>query len=64
MRDYDRKALEEVKARGMQVTELSGAEQARMKDKLQPVVVKYSKEFGEPTAKALLAELEQVRTSK
>jgi tripartite ATP-independent transporter DctP family solute receptor len=64
MRDYDRKALEEVKARGMQVTELSVAEQARMKDKLQPVVIKYSKEFGESTAKALLAELEQVRTSK
>jgi tripartite ATP-independent transporter DctP family solute receptor len=63
MREYDRKAIEDVKARGMQVTALSAAEQARMKDKLQPVVAKFSKEFGESSAKALFAELEQVRAS-
>jgi TRAP-type C4-dicarboxylate transport system substrate-binding protein len=64
MREYDRKAIEEVKARGMQVTQLSAAEQARMKEKLQPVVAKFSKEFGEATAKAMFAELEQIRSSK
>ena len=45
----------------MQVTELSAAEQAKLRDKLKPVVEKFSKEFGEATAKEMTAELGKIR---
>ena len=45
----------------MQVTELPPAEQAKMREKLKPVVDKFSKEFGEATTKEMLAELAKIR---
>ena len=48
----------------MQVTELSAADQAKMRDKLKPVVAKFSKEFGEANAKEMFAELEKIRGKK
>jgi tripartite ATP-independent transporter DctP family solute receptor len=64
IRDYGAKALGELKAKGMQVTELSPAEQAAMRAKLKPVVDKFSKEFGEGVSKEMLAELEKIRGKK
>jgi tripartite ATP-independent transporter DctP family solute receptor len=64
IRDYGAKALGELKAKGMQVTELSPAEQTAMRAKLKPVVDKFSKEFGEGTSKEMLAELEKIRGKK
>jgi tripartite ATP-independent transporter DctP family solute receptor len=64
IRAFSEQALAELKKQGMQVTELPPAEQARMKEKLQPVVAKFSKEFGESTAKAMFTELEQIRAKK
>ncbi len=64
IRAFSEQALAELKKQGMQVTELPPAEQARMKEKLQPVVAKFSKEFGEATAKAMFTELEQIRAKK
>jgi len=61
IRDFSTKALGDLKTAGMQVTELSAAERARMRDKLQPVVAKFSKEFGEDSSKELTAELEKAR---
>jgi tripartite ATP-independent transporter DctP family solute receptor len=61
IRAFSNKALDELKAKGMQVTELSAAEQASMRTKLKPVIDKYSKEFGEDTAKEMLAEIEKAR---
>jgi tripartite ATP-independent transporter DctP family solute receptor len=61
IRAYSDKALGELKKMGMQATELSAAEQAKMRDKLKPVVDKFSKEFGDATAKEMLAELEKIR---
>jgi tripartite ATP-independent transporter DctP family solute receptor len=61
IRDFGAKALGELKKNGMQVTELSAAEQATMRAKLKPVVDKYSKEFGEDTAKEMQSELEKIR---
>ena len=55
------KALGELKKLGMQVTELPAAEQAKLRDKLQPVVAKYSKEFGEDSTREMMAELEKAR---
>ena len=42
IREFSAKALGDLKKNGMQVTELSAAEQAAMRDKLKPVVDKYS----------------------
>ena len=61
IRDFGAKALGELKKNGMQVTELSAAEQTTMRTKLKPVVDKYSKEFGEDVAKEMLSELEKIR---
>lgn len=63
MRDYDRKALEEVKAKGMQVTTLSDAERARMGDKLKPVTDKFVVQFGAATAGEMAAELQRIRSA-
>ena len=64
IREFSDKALGELKKNGMQVTEWSAADQAKVRDKLQPVVAKFSKEFGEANAKDMLAELEKIRGKK
>jgi tripartite ATP-independent transporter DctP family solute receptor len=64
IREYGNKALGDLRKSGMQVTELPAAEQAAMRAKLKPVVDKYSKEFGEDTARELLGELEKVRARR
>jgi len=61
IREYGDKALGELKKNGMQVTEFSAPEQAKLRDKLKPVVDKFSKEFGEATAKEMTAELAKIR---
>jgi TRAP-type C4-dicarboxylate transport system substrate-binding protein len=61
IRDFGDKALGELKKAGMQVTELPAAEQARLREKLQPVVAKFSKEFGEDSTRELMAELDKAR---
>ena len=61
IRAFGDKALGELKKVGMQVTELPPAEQAKMRAKLQPVLAKYAKEFGEDTTGELNAELAKVR---
>jgi tripartite ATP-independent transporter DctP family solute receptor len=55
------KALDELRKVGMQITELPPAEQAKLRDKLQPVVAKFSKEFGEDTTREMMAELSKAR---
>jgi tripartite ATP-independent transporter DctP family solute receptor len=57
IREFSDKALGELKKSGMQVTEFSPAETAKMRDKLKPVVAKFSKEFNEATANAMMAEI-------
>ena len=58
------KALGELKKVGMQITELPPAEQARLREKLQPVVARFSKEFGEETTREMMAELTRARGGK
>jgi len=58
------KALGELKKVGMQITELPEAEQAKLREKLQPVVAKFSKEFGEETTREMMAELAKARGGK
>ena len=54
-------ALEKLKKDGMTVTEFPPAETERMREKLKPVIDKYSREVGEPLMKEMLAEIEEVR---
>jgi tripartite ATP-independent transporter DctP family solute receptor len=61
IRAFGDKALGELKKQGMQVTELPPAEQAKMRAKLQPVLAKFSKEFGEDTTGEMMGELAKLR---
>jgi tripartite ATP-independent transporter DctP family solute receptor len=54
-------ALDNLKKNGMQVTELSGAELAKFRDKMTPIVAKHSEVVGADTVKALEAELSKLR---
>jgi tripartite ATP-independent transporter DctP family solute receptor len=71
-RDYQRKVAREMdeKSRafliksGMQINDIAPEEIARMRDKVKPVIDKYSSQVGEALVKALYAELEKVRTQK
>jgi TRAP-type transport system periplasmic protein len=61
IRDFDAKALEELKSKGMQVTTLSEAEIAKLREKTKPVWTKFTKEFGEAEASEMLAALNKAR---
>lgn len=53
--------LEDLKKAGMQVSELSPAEVAKLREKMKPVIAKHSAAVGEDTVKAMMAELAKVR---
>ncbi len=61
IRAFSDKALGELKKVGMQVTELPAAEQAKLRTKLQPVLAKFAKDFGEDTTSEMMAELARIR---
>ncbi len=46
---------------GMQINDLAPQEIARMRDKIKPVIDKYSAQVGEPLVKEFYAELEKAR---
>ncbi|GAA4350477.1 TRAP transporter substrate-binding protein [Variovorax defluvii] len=54
-------ALEQLKKAGMTVTELPPAELAKLRDKVKPVIDKYSATVGEAAVKELQAEVAKVR---
>ncbi|MDM0014439.1 TRAP transporter substrate-binding protein [Variovorax sp. J22P168] len=54
-------ALESLKKAGMTVTELPPAEMAKLREKVKPVIDKYSATVGEATVKELMAEIAKVR---
>jgi tripartite ATP-independent transporter DctP family solute receptor len=64
IRDFEAKALDEIKAKGIEVTTLSKDEVAKMRDITKPVWDKFTTEFGEASAKEMLAELEKIRAAK
>jgi tripartite ATP-independent transporter DctP family solute receptor len=71
-RDYQRKVAREMTAKsreaiikqGMKVNEPSPQEIARMRDKVKPVVDKYTGQVGEPLVKEMYAEIDKARKSK
>jgi TRAP-type transport system periplasmic protein len=63
-RDSESKAIDALKAAGMQIVELPAAEIARIREKVQPVVKKFSEGVPEATVKELYAEIEKARASR
>jgi tripartite ATP-independent transporter DctP family solute receptor len=63
-RDAEAKAIEQLKAQGMQLTELSPDEIARLRDKVKPVTEKFAKEANEASVKELFAEVEKARAAR
>jgi TRAP-type transport system periplasmic protein len=61
IRDFEVKALEQLKAHGLQVTTLPEAEVAKLRDKTKPVWTKFTKEFGEASADEMMRALGQPR---
>lgn len=60
IREFSEKALAQLKSNGMTVTELSPAEQAKLRAKLAPVVAKYGQDFGD-AFQEMNAELAKIR---
>jgi len=60
-RDAAGATLEALKKAGMQVTELPPAEMAKLREKMKPVIAKYSAGVGESTVNELMAELAKLR---
>ncbi len=56
------KALDELKSRGMQFTDVSPAELGRMRDATKPVVDKFSAEFDPARVRQFNAELQRIQT--
>jgi tripartite ATP-independent transporter DctP family solute receptor len=71
-RDYERKVsreqsakvLADLKAKGMAFNEIPPEEVAKMREKVKPVVDKYTKEIGEDLVKQTYAEIDKVRKQK
>lgn len=53
--------LDALKKAGMQVSEFSPAELAKLREKMKPVIAKHSASVGEATVSALMAELDKIR---
>ena len=63
-RELNEKELGRLKASGMQINELSPQEIARIREKLQPIIVKYVPQVGEPLVNEVNAELAKMRGAK
>ena len=55
--------LENLKKNGMQVTQLSEPEMAKLRDKMRPVTAKYGVTVGQDLVKEVQAEIEKVRAA-
>lgn len=60
-REFDAKAIADIKATGMQVDELSPEETQKLRDAVKPLIDKFSAEIGPDTVAALFKELQTVR---
>lgn len=60
-READAKALDEIKATGMQVTELSPEETQKLRDAVKPLIDTFSADIGADSVSLLFKELEAAR---
>src|SRR5919107_242999 len=63
-RDEAAKVLDQLKKAGMTIHELPPEEVAKLREKAQPVIQKYTKELGEEFVAELYAEVEKIRAKK
>lgn len=63
-REQSAKLLTELQAKGMVYNEIAPAEVTRIRQKLQPVVDKYTKQLGEDLVKQANAEIDKVKAQK
>jgi tripartite ATP-independent transporter DctP family solute receptor len=64
VRDADAKSLETLKAKGLVVSEFPPEAVAQMRERLKPVIAKFSKEAGDSMVNDLLVEIDKVRARK
>jgi len=60
-RDANEKSKENLKAKGMQITELPSEEIARMREKVKPVTEKYTQDIGPELVAEMIADVQKVR---
>ncbi|KQW82095.1 TRAP transporter substrate-binding protein [Ensifer sp. Root127] len=60
-REFDAKAIADIKATGMEVSELSPEETQKLRDAVKPMIEKFSAEIGPDTVAALFKELQTLR---
>lgn len=60
-RTLNDKSLDALKTRGMQVSELAPAEQARLRDAVKPVYDKHAETIGRETVQRMMATLAEIR---
>jgi TRAP-type transport system periplasmic protein len=60
-REQAASTIDQLRKAGMQVTELPPAEQARLREKMKPVIEKHTASVGEGTVRELNAELAKLR---
>jgi tripartite ATP-independent transporter DctP family solute receptor len=58
-RAQNKKSLESLKSKGMQVNDVTPENRAKMQEAVKPVVDKYSKELGEDLVKEMFAEVKK-----
>jgi tripartite ATP-independent transporter DctP family solute receptor len=63
-RSLDAKAVEELKSKGMVITDIAPEERTRMREKLKPVVEKHLKSVNETLVQELNVELQKVRAGQ
>jgi TRAP-type C4-dicarboxylate transport system substrate-binding protein len=63
-RSLDAKAAEDLKSKGMTITEVSPEERSRMREKLKPVIEKHYTTINGALVQELTAELQKVRSSQ
>ena len=62
-RKLEASILDNLKKNGMQVTQLSEAEMAKMRDKMRPVTAKYGVTVGQDVVKEVQTEIEKARNA-
>lgn len=60
-REREAKSLVELKAKGMEINEVSPAEMARLREQVKPVQASQAKAIGDDTMSLVLSELERIR---
>jgi len=63
-REQNRKSLESLRQKGMQVNEFSEEEREKVQAIIKPVINKYSKKYGEDLVKQMYDEVNKVRGQK